>query len=129
MRIQVVILAHKAIAPYAAEAIEMLKAACEDSFHEVCMEACTGMQNITEILGMRLGKEHSQEMVGVLLPLTTHKRHKVKANPTLALNVVPQGEGKPNPKPRCVMLQGESACNHQKANVCKRAAATFRDEC
>ncbi len=35
--------AGQAIAAYAPEAVEMLKWCCEDSYHEVNMEACAGL--------------------------------------------------------------------------------------
>eukprot|EP00878_Enallax_costatus_P028908 GHUV01031271.1.p3 GENE.GHUV01031271.1~~GHUV01031271.1.p3 ORF type:complete len:128 (+),score=36.39 GHUV01031271.1:792-1175(+) len=66
-----------AIAAYASEVWSMLSAALADRYHEVAMQGCKVAQQLAGILGLRLSPL-AKDIVAALLPLTTHKRHRVR---------------------------------------------------
>ncbi|KAG1672600.1 hypothetical protein FOA52_002080 [Chlamydomonas sp. UWO 241] len=70
-------LADNAAAAYAAEAVAIVKVLADDPFHEVNVEACSIVLALNASLGMRL-QPAAKELVACLLPLTTHKRHRVR---------------------------------------------------
>ena len=55
---------------------EMLQQCCTDSYHEICMQACRSIQMLVEVVGMMLYSV-SKHLMAAVMPLLTHKRHKV----------------------------------------------------
>jgi hypothetical protein len=70
-------LADKAAAAYAAEAVAIVKVLADDPFHEVNVDACAVVLALNASLGLRL-QPAAKELVACMLPLTTHKRHRVR---------------------------------------------------
>ncbi|GLI68794.1 hypothetical protein VaNZ11_013291 [Volvox africanus] len=70
-------LAGKSFGGYAGEAVELVAALCEDPFHEVQEKACAVVVALNEVLGLRL-QPVAKQLVAVVLPLTTAKRHRVR---------------------------------------------------
>ncbi|GBF95342.1 hypothetical protein Rsub_07770 [Raphidocelis subcapitata] len=67
----------QATCAYAGEVLAMLEAALADAYHEVCIEACACVEALAASLGVRLHPV-SKQLAAALLPLTTHKRHRVR---------------------------------------------------
>ena len=72
----------QAIAPYGGQVTDILQRCCEDSYHEVCRQACRSIQQLVESVGMMLYSV-SKHLMAAVIPLLTHKRH--KASPALGL--------------------------------------------
>ena len=66
----------QAIAPYGGQVSEMLQQCCADPFHEVNLQACQGIQRLVASVGMMLYSV-SKHLMAAMMPLLTHKRHKV----------------------------------------------------
>ncbi|KAL0032856.1 hypothetical protein WJX77_002978 [Trebouxia sp. C0004] len=69
--------AQEAIAPYGGQITEILQHCCDDSYHEVCLQACRSIQKLVETVGMMLFSV-SKQLMAAVMPLLTHKRHKVR---------------------------------------------------
>ena len=72
-----VTLASKAISAYSGEVLEMATLMSCDPFYEVNIEACAAVLALNDALGLRL-QPAAKQLVATLLPLTTHKRHRVR---------------------------------------------------
>ncbi|GMH40548.1 hypothetical protein BSKO_08452 [Bryopsis sp. KO-2023] len=79
--------AGSAIASYGTELKETLELGCNDSYHEVNIEACSILQLMNEKLGHRL-YQISKELVAMVMPLTTHKRQKVRVEAVKTVKVL-----------------------------------------
>ncbi|KAL0039469.1 hypothetical protein WJX79_009522 [Trebouxia sp. C0005] len=74
---EIIASARKAIAPYGGQITEILQQCCDDSYHEVCLQACRSIQKLVETVGMMLFSV-SKQLMAAVMPLLTHKRHKVR---------------------------------------------------
>ena len=72
-----VTLAGKAISAYSGEVLEMATLMSCDPYYEVNIEACAAVLALNDALGLRL-QPAAKQLVATLLPLTTHKRHRVR---------------------------------------------------
>ncbi|GAX77040.1 hypothetical protein CEUSTIGMA_g4487.t1 [Chlamydomonas eustigma] len=80
-------LAAKAVAAYAAEVVQMIKVMLADPFYEINIEACTAALALNDALGMRL-QPAAKDLVASILPLTTHKRHRVRVAAIRAVGAI-----------------------------------------
>jgi len=62
---------------YAGELLEFVRVSVDDVFHEANEEACRLCVALTRALGKRL-HAHGKAMVATMLPLTTHRRYRVR---------------------------------------------------
>lgn len=76
-----------AIDAWGSEVVELSKVACEDTYHDINIEACGLVRDLAGVLGLRLGAL-AKELIASLLPLTTHRRFKVRVAAVEAVQVV-----------------------------------------